>query len=74
MSVPGIALLYWSEARACKIDELNPSATMLEGDPDFTASAMVGVTPTADAPMDFEAVDGNPFTVNQLKRIDCSTY
>jgi hypothetical protein len=42
-----------------------PIVTMSIGDPDFTASAMVGVTPTADAPMDFEAVEGNPFTVNQ---------
>ena len=36
IATPGIALLYWSEARACKIVELDPSATMLEGDPDFT--------------------------------------
>jgi hypothetical protein len=34
-------------------------------DSDFTASAMVGTTPTADAPMDFQAVTNNEFIVDQ---------
>ena len=42
-----------------------PIVTMSIADSDFTASAGVSGTPTADAPMDFEAVEENPFTVNQ---------
>ena len=44
---------------------MRPIVTMSIVDSDFTASAGVLGTPTADAEMDFEAVDGNPFTVNQ---------
>jgi hypothetical protein len=42
-----------------------PIVTMSIADSDFTASAMVGETRTADAPMDFQAITGNEFIVNQ---------
>ena len=42
-----------------------PIVTMSIADSDFTASAMVGITPTVDAPMDFQATTGNEFIVDQ---------
>jgi hypothetical protein len=42
-----------------------PIVTMSIADSDFTASANVSGTPTADAPMDFEATTGNEFIVDQ---------
>ena len=42
-----------------------PIVTMSIADEYFTASADVSGTPTVDSTMDFEAVEGNPFTVNQ---------
>ena len=42
-----------------------PIVTMSIDDNEFTASAMVGTTPTADAPMDFSAIAENEFIVDQ---------
>jgi hypothetical protein len=42
-----------------------PIVTMSIADNEFTASAMVGTTPTADAPMDFSAITQNEFIVDQ---------
>ena len=42
-----------------------PVVTMSIADSDFTASASVSGTPTADAEMDFQATTGNEFIVNQ---------
>jgi hypothetical protein len=42
-----------------------PIVTMSIADDEFTSSAMVGVTPTVDVPMDFKASTGNEFEVEQ---------
>ena len=42
-----------------------PIVTMSIADSEFTASAMVGETLTADAPMDFSAITDNEFIVDQ---------
>ena len=48
-----------------------PIVTMSIADSDFTASAMVGTTPTADPPMDFQAVTNNEFIVDQTSSSSC---
>jgi hypothetical protein len=49
-----------------------PIVTMSIADSDFTASAMVGITPTVDAPMDFQATTGNEFIVDQTRAALCT--
>jgi hypothetical protein len=47
-----------------------PIVTMSISDSDFTASVVVSGTPTADAPMDFQATTGNEFIVDQASTCD----